>query len=54
MATADEYAKWIVDNSNKKGTADFDTVAAMRFVRDTALTSDASAAAAAAAPTSIS
>ena len=27
MATADEYAKWIVDNSNKKGTADFDTVA---------------------------
>jgi hypothetical protein len=27
MATADEYAKWIVDNSQKKGTADFDTVA---------------------------
>ena len=27
MATADEYAKWIVDNSNKKGTADFDIVA---------------------------
>jgi len=27
MATADEYAKWIVDNSNKKGTPDFDTVA---------------------------
>jgi hypothetical protein len=27
MATADEYAKWIVDNSDKKGTPDFDTVA---------------------------
>ena len=27
MATADDYAKWIVDNANKKGTADFDTVA---------------------------
>jgi hypothetical protein len=27
MATADEYAQWIVDNSHKKGTADFDTVA---------------------------
>jgi hypothetical protein len=27
MATADQYAKWIVDNSQKKGTADFDTVA---------------------------
>lgn len=27
MATADEYAKWIVDNSNKKGTPDFETVA---------------------------
>lgn len=27
MATADEYAKWIVDNSNKKGTPDFDIVA---------------------------
>ena len=27
MATADDYAKWIVANANKKGTADFDTVA---------------------------
>ncbi len=27
MATADEYAKWIVDNSAKKGTPDFDIVA---------------------------
>jgi hypothetical protein len=26
MATADDYAKWIVANANKKGTADFDTV----------------------------
>lgn len=26
MATANDYAKWIVDNANKKGTADFDTV----------------------------
>ena len=26
MATADDYAKWIVDNASKKGTADFDTV----------------------------
>lgn len=27
MANADEYAKWIVANAHKKGTADFDTVA---------------------------
>jgi len=27
MATASEYAQWIVDNSNKKGTVDFDMVA---------------------------
>lgn len=27
MATADDYAKWIVDNSDKKGTPDFDIVA---------------------------
>jgi len=26
MAKADEYAQWIVDNPNKKGTEDFDTV----------------------------
>jgi hypothetical protein len=26
MATADEYAQWIVNNEDKKGTADFDTV----------------------------
>ena len=28
MATADEYAHWIVSNADKKGTAEFDTVAA--------------------------
>jgi hypothetical protein len=28
MATADEYADWIVKNADKKGTPDFDTVAA--------------------------
>lgn len=28
MATADEYAAWIVKNSDKKGTPEFDTVAA--------------------------
>lgn len=27
MATADEYAAWIVKNSNKRGTSEFDTVA---------------------------
>ena len=27
MATADEYAAWIVQNSAKRGTPDFDTVA---------------------------
>lgn len=27
MATADDYAKWIVDNAAKKGTPEFDTVA---------------------------
>jgi len=27
MATADDYANWIVKNSNKKGTPEFDTVA---------------------------
>lgn len=27
MATADEYAAWIVKNSDKRGTAEFDTVA---------------------------
>lgn len=27
MATADEYAQWIVENSAKKGTPEFDTVA---------------------------
>ncbi len=27
MATADDYAKWIVDNQDKKGTPEFDTVA---------------------------
>jgi len=26
MATADEYAQWIVNNEDKKGTPDFDTV----------------------------
>lgn len=26
MATADEYAQWIVDNEDKKGTEDFNTV----------------------------
>ena len=26
MATADDYAKWIVDNEDQQGTADFDTV----------------------------
>ena len=26
MATADEYAQWIVDNEDKKGSADFNTV----------------------------
>jgi hypothetical protein len=26
MATADEYAKWIVDNADKKGTPDFEVV----------------------------
>ena len=28
MATADEYAHWIVNNADKKGTPEFDTVAA--------------------------
>jgi hypothetical protein len=28
MATADEYATWIVKNADKKGTSEFDTVAA--------------------------
>ena len=28
MATADEYAAWIVKNADKKGTPEFDTVAA--------------------------
>lgn len=28
MPTADDYAQWIVNNADKKGTADFDTVAA--------------------------
>jgi len=28
MATADDYAEWIVNNADKKGTSDFDTVAA--------------------------
>jgi hypothetical protein len=28
MATADEYATWIVKNADKKGTPEFDTVAA--------------------------
>ena len=27
MATADQYAAWIVQNQAKKGTPDFDTVA---------------------------
>ena len=27
MATADEYAAWIVKNADKKGTPEFDTVA---------------------------
>ena len=27
MATADEYAAWIVENKDKKGSPDFDTVA---------------------------
>ena len=27
MATADEYAAWIVNNADKKGTPDFETVA---------------------------
>jgi hypothetical protein len=27
MATADQYAQWIVDNATKKGTPEFDTVA---------------------------
>lgn len=27
MASAEQYAKWIVDNSDKKGTPEFDTVA---------------------------
>jgi len=27
MATADDYAKWIVDNADKKGSAEFNTVA---------------------------
>ena len=27
MATADEYAAWIVKNSSKRGTPEFDTVA---------------------------
>ena len=27
MSKADDYAQWIVDNQDKKGTADFDTVA---------------------------
>src|ERR1700704_6672604 len=27
MASAEEYAKWIVDNSDKKGTEEFNTVA---------------------------
>lgn len=27
MATADQYAQWIVDNKDKKGTPEFDTVA---------------------------
>ena len=26
MATADEYAQWIVNNADKKGTPDFETV----------------------------
>ena len=26
MATADEYAQWIVENEDKKGTPDFETV----------------------------
>ena len=26
MATADQYAQWLVDNQDKKGTADFETV----------------------------
>ena len=28
MATADEYAAWIVKNADKKGTSEFETVAA--------------------------
>jgi hypothetical protein len=28
MATADDYAGWIVKNADKKGTPEFDTVAA--------------------------
>lgn len=28
MATAEEYARWIVENQDKRGTPDFDTVAA--------------------------
>lgn len=28
MATAEDYAKWIVDNADKRGTPEFDTVAA--------------------------
>ena len=27
MATADDYAAWIVQNAAKRGTPDFDTVA---------------------------
>ena len=26
MATADQYAAWIVQNASKRGTPDFDTV----------------------------
>ena len=28
MATADDYAQWIVTNADKKGTPEFNTVAA--------------------------
>ena len=37
MATAEQYAKWIVDNADKKGTPEFDTVAqAYKLARDEA------------------
>jgi len=38
MATAEQYAQWLVDNESKKGTSEFDTVAqAYRSVRSAVL-----------------